>query len=321
MAIYYLSSVNGDDTTADGTKALPYATLGAIPFTNGDRILIDSTHSTSETLSGPDPLNGPPLELISIDWTTGTGNGDETYLRGAAFRKYSGQNVTGAIAAYGLIIHNNTSGYWMNVGATNLNCDIFLHDCQVSTNGTNIQFVGRQNTSTLYYCRIRAVNCDIGPAAGYKIRFVGEVNAELVGCTITTDPGTDGLIAPVGGCAVIDGLDVSAMTTGALVDASGNGHLVVRNTPLPATISLLSSASPSNNFLSGCEILYSSASGSYDVVWSEGISSVTSAVYRSGGPTVNGNTVSIVVSSSSTVQIGVKSFTITVDRKLIKNYG
>jgi len=317
MALYYLSSVNGDDATADGTKALPYATLGAIPFTNGDRILVDSAHSTSEIVSGPDPLNGPPIEIISVDWATGTGNGDETYLRGAGFRKYSGQNVNGAAAAYGLVIHNNTTGYWMNVGSTNSNCDIFLHDCQISTNNTDIKIVGRQNTSTAYSTRIRIINCDILPASGYRILCLGEANAEIIGCTITTDPGTDGVIAPYGGHIVIDGLDISSMTSGALINASRNGKLIVRNTPIPNGVSLFSTTSPGADFLSGCEVLYSNASGSYDVVWAEGMASITTAVYRSGGAVVGGSPISITIATTSVTKTGVKSFAIPIDRKIL----
>ena len=318
MATYYLSSVNGDDATADGTKNLPYATLGAIPFTNGDLILVDSAHITSEIISGPDPVNGPPIQIVSIDWATGSGNADESYLFGATFAKYSGQNVNGAVACFGLVASNRTSGYWMNVGAPTANADIYLNDCELGSNQTNISFVGRQNTTTTYSTRIRAENIRINLSAGYKWAFIGEAKCEIHAASLISDPQTDGIIYPKGGYAEIDGLDISILTAGNLIDAVGNGRLILRNAPTPAGVGLYSTGSPAIDALAGVQIFYASPSGSQDVITAEGQASTSGAVYRNGGATLSdGSAISFVCVTTANAVSGVKSLEVPLDRQIL----
>lgn len=80
MAVYYLSSVNGNDgdglskANAKTTYAAAIALLSA-----GDTIRIDSAHSESiaagQILTFPSNTNAAPNKVISIDWTP------DTYLR------------------------------------------------------------------------------------------------------------------------------------------------------------------------------------------------------------------------------------------------
>ena len=112
MAVYYLSSIVGDDVTATGTKALPYETIGAVPFGNGDTVLVDSRHFSRESITGPSALSGHPVVITSVDWSTGTGAADEAYLEGATMQKTNGLIIRGALHLYGITFWQESSSYW-----------------------------------------------------------------------------------------------------------------------------------------------------------------------------------------------------------------
>ena len=321
MAVYYLSSVNGDDTTADGTKALPYATLGAIPFTNGDLILVDSAHSSAESIAGPDPTAGAPIQIVSVDWNTGTGNADESYLPGASFSKYSGFNIYGAVYLFGITGQNQSNGYWFNIGSTSNSSDIYIKDGVLKQRDLALSMVGRQNTTSAVSTRVIIENTVFTPSdisTGGYLRCIGESNTLIKDCSLGRDVQTDGVLRPIGGCIVIDGLDLSVLTTGALLDLSGNGHVIVRNTPLPTGVSLISSGGISSAFLAGGELFYLSPSGSLDVVRAEGQAGTSGTVYRNGGATLSdGSAISFACVTTANAVSGVKSLEVPLDRRIL----
>ena len=317
MAVYYLSSVNGDDTTADGSKSLPYATLGAIPFTNGDLILVDSVHSSAENIAAPDATVGAPIQIISVDWTTGTGAADESYLAGAAFVKGGGITCRGAVAAYGVKLQQTSTSYWCDFGK-DVHSDIYLYDCTVLPGpATNLELSGPSGTA-FYANHIRFDKCSVWLSASTKIVCRWGAQAAFRDCAITSDPGTDGVILPQEGFLNIDGLDLSTLTSGALLDLSYNGRVVIRNAPLPTGVSLISSGGISSAFLAGGELFYLSPSGSLDVVRVEGQASTSGAVYRNGGATLSdGSAISFACITTANAVSGVKSLEVLLDRRIL----
>ena len=317
MATYYLSSVVGDDATATGAKTAPYATFGAIPIANGDIILVDSRHSSGDNLVGPDITSGAPIRIVSIDWTTGTGAADEAYLPGALFQKGGGFVCRGGVYAYGVTVNQTSSGYWCELGK-DVHSDIMLFDSTVTPGpSTPLQLSGPSG-GTWYTNRIKLERCTINLASGQRIVHRWGAQAEIIDCALGgSDPASDGVIEASEGYLLVDGLDLSVMVSGALLALTGNSRIVVRNTPLPSGVALVSSAGIGTRYLAGSKVLYASASGSYDVISAEGHASTTTSVSRAGGATLGGNGVSYACITTAAVTAGCKALAVPLDRKVL----
>ncbi len=317
MATYYLSSVNGNDATADGTKSLPYATFGAIPFTNGDLILIDSNHNTPENLIGPAITAGAPIQLVSIDWNSGTGNADENYLSGAWFNKSGGFVCRGGIYTYGVRIKQTSGSYWCEFGK-DVDSDIRIIGGDISPGAsTNLRIVGPSGT-TFYTNRIIFEGTSINLSTGTAIEIEWGAHCHMIGCSLSSDPGTDGLLRIYEGTLYVDGMNLSNMTSGALLDLSKNAKLQVRNTPIPTGVSLIATGGISASYLVGGELLYISPEGSLDYVSAEGQVGTSKTVYRNGGATLsNGSNISFMFVTEARTVTGVKSLYVSVDKRIL----
>ncbi len=318
MATYYLSSVVGDDATATGAKTAPYATFGAIPIANGDLILVDSRHSSGDNLIGPDITNGAPIRIVSVDWATGTGAADEAYLPGSLFQKGGGFVCRGGVYAYGITINQTSSGYWCELGK-DVHSDIMLFGSTITPGpSTPLQLSGPSG-STWYTNRIKLERCTINLASGQRIIHRWGAQAEIIDCVLGgPDPASDGVIEASEGYLLVDGLDLSVMASGALLALTGNSRIVVRNTPLPSGVALVSSAGVGVRYLAGSEVLYASASGSYDVIRAEGQASTTTTVSRSGGATLrDGSAISFACATTANAVSGVKSLEVPLDRRIL----
>jgi len=190
--------------------------------------------------------------------------------------------------------------------------DIEVIDCTLIPGNNTQLFLSGPSGTTWYTNRIKLRNSIISLSSGTRIISRWSAVSEIINCSISTDPGTDGLIQPYEGSLLIDGLDISGLTTGALLLLDGNGKCTVRNTPLPAGVSLLSTASPGGAYLAGSEVLYAAPDGSYDHITAEGHVSSTTAVLRSGGASM-----SYAMASTARPQPGACSLCVPIDRKVL----
>ena len=318
MAVYYLSSIVGDDVTATGTKALPYETIGAVPFGNGDTVLVDSRHFSRESITGPSALSGHPVVITSVDWSTGTGAADEAYLEGATLQKTNGLIIRGALHLYGITFWQESSSYWLELGK-DYHTDIFAFDCVFHPGSSTQLLLSGPSGSTFYTSMIRLISCQIDLDPGTEIRGRWGCQVEIVSCQLTGDPGTSsGVIRPYECNMLIDGLDISSMTTGALLRLDGNGRLVLRNTPLPGGVALIGSGGIGAAYQSGADLLYLDAEGAHHAVQREGWAATTTGVYRSGGAALPGGTpVSSLASTEASVATGLQSLSYPIDRRIL----
>lgn len=318
MAVHYLSSVVGDDATADGTKTLPYETIGAVPFGNGDTVLVDSRHFSRESITGPSALSGPPVVVTSVDWSTGTGAADESYLEGAIFQRASGLTIRGALHVYGITFWQESNSYWLEIGK-DYHTDFFAVDCVLHPGPNTPLLLSGPSGSTFYTSRIRLIDCQIDLDPDTEIRGRWGSQIEIVACRLTGNPGTaSGVLRPYECDMLVDGLDISSMTSGALLWLDGNGKLTVRNTPLPGGVALIGSGGIGAAYQSGAELLYLDTAGSQHVVQREGWAATTTGVYRSGGATLSGGSpVSSLASTEAGIATSLQSLSYPIDRRIL----
>ena len=306
MAVWYVDPVNGQATAGGTSWADAVDSVASLPpvvangtLDPGDVVKMADTGADGVGQNGvvPDLSAGPLVAFVGYDPTTDTPLAAPNF---AGFSKYGGAAFANAYLE-GLRLQQQSSGYWYSLGEYRAGGQLLVcRRCNLLNNGGSGIGVDAQKNGNAAPSRVVLDDCTVSP----KDTIVVNEGAEFVmrGGAISASS-ADGVFSVRGGMARVAGVDVSAMTAGALFDCQG-GVLEADVVAAPTGVSTFSSVSPPAAAPGRIVVRGRDFYAGIDDV---GLFDLTGAVYRTGGMTLSdGTPVAAVLTTGATLQPGIR---------------